>query len=257
VESISVTSAGAKWKYDVTFVQRTPDENTSSVEQVSTHEVTVNKTTTDELQRMDEVPLEFYLQEGNLHIYEFASEFIGEYRRQLKQQEERMNKLTVEEYLQNVDAYVYSGPKAKKEVLRVSGNWQSRMRSHMKKHFKVYYTKTGDTPEEAERKATEQIQGLAVLHQPDKYAGGAPEQADLEQLFAFMDELDGDSPDYDAIGQKLQAAKLEWFGTDFVNSEIGGSWKDNIGALDQAAKRVPEAERATTLLNVRLILNEE
>jgi len=50
---------------------------------------------------------------------------------------------------------------------------------------------------------------------------------------------------------------LKWFGTSFVNSNIGITWKDNIGALDKKARAIPKDKQATTLLNVHLKLNHD
>lgn len=67
----------------------------------------------------------------------------------------------------------------------------------------------------------ETMNTLAALHNPDMIAGGVDVIAD--------------------------------FGDRGVNASIGGQWKDRIKDLDKAASQVPESERASTRMNVKLV----
>ena len=74
--------------------------------------------------------------------------------------------------------------------------------------------------QEAAQMTANKMKTLAALHNPDMIAGGK-----------------------DAVTT---------MGDRGVNSSIGGQWKDKVKDLDASAKQVPESERATTKMNVKL-----
>lgn len=72
----------------------------------------------------------------------------------------------------------------------------------------------------AAKMAADKMKTLAALHNPDLKVGGK-----------------------DAIGG---------FGDRNVNSRIGAQWRSRVGALDEAALKVPEAERGKAKMNAKL-----
>jgi Novel toxin 15 len=150
---------------------------------------------------------------------------VGEFDRQIKGQERGINELSVDEYLKGRKAFDEG------EVTR-SRTVAKDARTTYREELNVALTKQlrdgGVSPKQAEQQAvqlaTEKMKTLAALHNPDMVAGGR-----------------------DAIGD---------FGDRNVNSRIGAQWnsgkKSRLSELDDAAKAVPERDRAGTKMNAKL-----
>lgn len=109
------------------------------------------------------------------------TELKEEYIRQVKGQEEGLNKLTIKEYLDNREAYKsrlkqqkQSGKKNPSGRNPQAARQQQRIRDKSVKGKIKEYTKQGLNREEAERKANSWIKTQAALHDPDQIAGGNP-----------------------------------------------------------------------------------
>ncbi|WDY59605.1 DUF6861 domain-containing protein [Pseudomonas sp. PSKL.D1] len=140
----------------------------------------------------------------------------AEFERQLKGQQEGLNRLTVEEFLENINNPVHRNPAiARRERIKFEHNLQSRLQSELS---------TKMSPSEARKLSIEQaketMSSLAALHNPDLIAGGR-----------------------DAITD---------FGDRQVNSTIGPQWKSKIQAMKAAAERAETSSSETTHMNVRL-----
>lgn len=143
-----------------------------------------------------------------------------EYKKQLTGQERGLNKLTVEEYLNNRDAYLQNG--RSKEGTKAQREYRDNYRNE-----KVdKYMDEGLNYEEALAKANKEMEGKAALHDPDQVAGGHGEN-------------------------------VTGLGDSDVNSSIGSQWdKNRANNLDadirrQAENMTPE-ERANTYLDIEL-----
>lgn len=144
---------------------------------------------------------------------------LDEFIRQLKGQQEGLNKLSVDDFLKNRDEYLKNGRSAEGSAA------QKRFREEAHSNKVREFRDQGFTREEAKKKADEFMQDKAALHDPDQIAGG------------FGDKVTG-------LGDKR------------VNSSLGSQWKTRIDELDKsvrdAAEKMSEAERKSTYLNVHL-----
>ncbi|KTB81439.1 hypothetical protein AO069_18510 [Pseudomonas syringae pv. syringae PD2774] len=141
---------------------------------------------------------------------------VGEFERQLKGQEDGLNRLTVEEYLKNIANPVKrDAMAAKKARTDLKDTLQERFQREFQKEMSPL-----DAEEAAIKKARETMASLAGLHNPDLTAGGKDIIAD--------------------------------FGDRQVNSSIGPQWRPKIQNLKAAAEKVPETMRDSTFLNVKL-----
>jgi hypothetical protein len=141
---------------------------------------------------------------------------IGEFERQLKGQEDGLNRLTVDEYLENIANPVKRSPKAARQA-------RKDLQDTLQERFQKEYLKTMSAKsarEESMKKAKETMSNLAGLHNPDLGAGGKDIIAD--------------------------------FGDRQVNSSIGPQWRPKIANLKKAAETVPSTLRVDTYLNVKL-----
>lgn len=141
---------------------------------------------------------------------------IGEFERQLKGQEDGLNRLTVDEYLENIANPVKRSPKAARQA-------RKDLQDTLQERFQKEYLKTMSAKsarEESMKKAKETMSNLAGLHNPDLGAGGKDIIAD--------------------------------FGDRQVNSSIGPQWRPKIANLKKAAETVPSTLRGDTYLNVKL-----
>lgn len=140
---------------------------------------------------------------------------IDEFKRQLKGQENGLNRLTVREYLENIVNPLKRDP----DVARRA---RKELEMSLQRRFQSDFLHLD--PLEAEiaaiKKAKETMKDLAALHNPDLVAGG-------------KDVIDD-------------------FGDRQVNSTIGPQWRSRIDKLKSAAEQVPSAERERTFINVRL-----
>jgi hypothetical protein len=140
---------------------------------------------------------------------------IGEFERQLKGQEDGLNRLTVDEYLQNIANPVKRDPAAAQRA-------RKDLETTLRIRFLDDFPDLGalEAEEAAFKKAKETMAGLAGLHNPDLISGGKDIIAD--------------------------------FGDRQVNSSIGPQWKPKIQKLKAAAEQVPGPMRGSTFINVKL-----
>ncbi|VVO28166.1 DUF6861 domain-containing protein [Pseudomonas fluorescens] len=140
---------------------------------------------------------------------------IGEFERQLKGQEDGLNRLTVDEYLENIANPVKRSRAAAKRA-------RKDLENTLRKRFQKDYRNLDPLEAEAVaiKKAKETMANLAGLHNPDLSAGGKDVIAD--------------------------------FGDRQVNSSIGPQWRPKIAQLKAAAENVPQSMRESIFLNVRL-----
>jgi hypothetical protein len=140
---------------------------------------------------------------------------IGEFERQLQGQEDGLNRLTVDEYLENIANPV---KRSRAAARRARKDLEDTLRIRFQKDYRNL------DPLEAEaaaiKKAKETMLNLAGLHNPDLSAGGKDMIAD--------------------------------FGDRQVNSSIGPQWRPKIANLKTAAENVPQSMRESTFLNVKL-----
>ncbi len=138
---------------------------------------------------------------------------------QLQRQEDALNRITVDEYLKGREAYKRLGRKSKStQALR--RDEQAKLAENFRKDYLKQGMSEVQAKQLAKSKSSEIMKGLAALHEPDLVAGGK-----------------------DVIGG---------FGDAQVNKSIGGGWPSRVGKLDEAAAKVPKAERGKTGMNVKL-----
>ncbi|SIT16354.1 polymorphic toxin type 15 domain-containing protein [Chryseobacterium gambrini] len=144
---------------------------------------------------------------------------LDEFIRQLKGQQEGLNKLSVDDFLKNRDEYLKNGRSAEGSAA------QKRFRQEALQERIENNIESGMSPKKAKLEAEEWMSDKAALHDPDQIAGG------------FGDKVTG-------MGDKR------------VNSSLGSQWKTRIDDLDKnvrdAAEKMSEAERKSTYLNVEL-----
>ncbi|WP_338921192.1 polymorphic toxin type 15 domain-containing protein [Pseudomonas silesiensis] len=141
---------------------------------------------------------------------------IGEFERQLKGQEDGLNRLTVDEYLENIANPVKRSQKAARQARK---DLQDKLRERFQREYQKNMSPL-DAEDFAIKKAKETMANLAGLHNPDLSAGGKDIIAD--------------------------------FGDRKVNSSIGPQWRPKIANLKAAAENVPQSMRESTFLNVKL-----
>ena len=164
----------------------------------------------DNVPRLDKIEVKF-----NINPKHDSDEFA----RQLKNQEEGMNQLTVEEYLQNRERYLAEG-------MAIEGNAAQRAVRE-----EAYTKKINDLQREglsisdAKKQAREWLDKQAALHNPDQIAGGNP-------------------------------FNIGGLGDSGVNSSIGSQWKYRIDIVDEQIqkmiKTIPKEQWSNTYLNVHL-----
>lgn len=155
----------------------------------------------------------------------------AEYDRQLQMQQDALNEMSVADFLKNRERW--------DQMKRMgTGAEQAEARakaiSDMAQRNKDRLLEAGTAPKEAARlgreRAEEAAKGMDVLHSPDLNAGGS-------------------------------ASGTTGLGDKGVNRSIGSNWGQNRDAskvgervrdLDRSAYSVPEADRSTTKMNVKL-----
>jgi hypothetical protein len=145
----------------------------------------------------------------------------AEYERQIRLQQEGLNEMTVEEYLQNSDRYRQQGRAPE-------GNQAQEAARRAAREDKVdELIRAGRTPQQAETEADAWLRTQNALHNPDQIAGGHADQ----------------------IGGMGDAG---------VNKSIGSQWEKRgiAQSMDEhirrEAARMTPAQRRTTRLNVEL-----
>ncbi|MDZ5739207.1 DUF6861 domain-containing protein [Pseudomonas asiatica] len=141
----------------------------------------------------------------------------GEFERQLKGQQDGLNRLTVEEFLENVANPVKRNPiVARKARKQMQDKLEQRILDDLPDDL---------SPREAQRTAAklakETMATLAALHNPDLTAGGRDVIAD--------------------------------FGDKQVNSTIGPQWKSKIKGMQQAAEEALKSGGDASFMNIKLI----
>lgn len=140
----------------------------------------------------------------------------GEFERQLKGQQDGLNRLTVEEFLENVANPIKRNPaQAKLARKRFFRDLELRIREELLETMSSREAKTI-----AAKRAKETMSTLAALHNPDLIAGGN-----------------------DVISD---------FGDRQVNSSIGPQWKSKVENLKSAVEHAPKSGEKPTYLNVKL-----
>ena len=143
-----------------------------------------------------------------------------EFLRQLKGQQDGMNKLSVDDFIKNRDEYLKNGRSSSGSVA------QKRFREQARADKVAEYRANGHSRSEANSMADDFMDKNAALHDPDQIAGG------------FGENVTG-------MGDKG------------INSSLGSQWKNRIDDVDQqvreAAKNMTQAERESTLLNIDLL----
>ena len=118
-----------------------------------------------------------------------------EYEQQLNDQQEGLNKLTLEEYKNNRETYIKNGrnPEGQK--------YQTAARDKEVLNRQLAYMKKGVDSNKALQLAKQDVKGLAALHGPDQIAGG-------------------------------RADNITGLGNSGINSSIGSQWKSRVNVLD-------------------------
>ncbi|MDZ3993040.1 DUF6861 domain-containing protein [Pseudomonas sp. Teo4] len=141
---------------------------------------------------------------------------IGEFKRQLNGQEDGINWMTVEEFLEKIENPTQRNQGiAKKARQKYQETIQESIEKELRKSMDPF-----EAQSTAIEKARNRMSFIAALHNPDLIAGGRDIIAD--------------------------------FGDRQVNSTIGPQWRTKIPDLKKAAESVPATLRGSTRMNVRL-----
>ncbi|MDO5052899.1 MAG: polymorphic toxin type 15 domain-containing protein, partial [Pseudoclavibacter sp.] len=144
--------------------------------------------------------------------------------REFARQQDGLNAMTAEQYLQGRALYRNHG--------RGNRNEQENARKDYERKLTKANEDRGMSEAEARRVARSSMEALAALHEPDGVAGGQ------------------DRVGRDPFGNPS-------LGTSGVNSSIGRQQQDNVHLLDQVAVHMLRAGQGEALLNVELVLCEE
>jgi len=140
----------------------------------------------------------------------------GEFERQLKGQQDGLNRLTVEEFLENIANPIIRDPKtARKARQKLYDDLRKRAYRKLPKDMNPIEARKISTMQ-----AKETMSSLAALHNPDLIAGGK-----------------------DVISD---------FGDRQVNSTIGPQWRNRVGELTRSVEEQAKDGSASGFLNVRL-----
>lgn len=165
----------------------------------------------DEIKRIDEIEVAF-----NYNSKYDETEFA----RQLADQQKGMNKLTVQEYLDNRQKYIEQG----RAIESNAAQQAAREKAFVDKVDELQ--DAGLSLKEAEEQAQKCLDTQAALHNPDQVAGG------------YASNVSG-------VGDKC------------VNFSIGSQWRYRIDDVDaqiqKMAESMSEAERNSTYLNINMI----
>ena len=158
-----------------------------------------------------------------------------EYIRQLKGQEDGLNRLTVEEYLNNRQAYKDRQEEQKKAGKKnPSGRAEEGSQAQKKARLEAFQDKIEELMEsedisegEAEKKAEEWLETQAALHDPDQIAGGNPEN-------------------------------ITGMGNARINFSIGSQWRYRADDVEEQVREylktnnIPEKEWGSIYLNIKM-----
>jgi hypothetical protein lmonF_00486 len=149
-----------------------------------------------------------------------ASQHPAEFARQLSRQYEALSYLTVDEYLKGRN--LYNTQKRAPSSSAIETNRDDLQEEIVDRLIDEYRF----DPDKAEKKATEAVQALAALHEPDQSLQGT---------------------------HQLAAGEIVW-GNGPVNSSIGGQHKPGVSLLDEKARKAQQAGKGHHYLNVRVVL---
>ena len=149
-----------------------------------------------------------------------ASQHPAEFARQLSRQYEALSYLTVDEYLKGRN--LYNTQKRAPNSSAIETNRDDLQEAIVNRLVKEHRFKRDD----AEKKATEAVQALAALHEPDQSLRGT---------------------------HQLATGEIVW-GNSSVNSSIGGQHKAGLTRLDEKAREAQKAGKGHHYLNVRVAL---
>ncbi|WP_418968682.1 polymorphic toxin type 15 domain-containing protein [Alloscardovia omnicolens] len=174
-------------------------------------EVMKTKPKSGDISRTPEIEIKF-----NKNDKHDASEFS----RQLRNQQEGMNKLTVVDYIKNRADYLANGRSSAGNAAQKA----ARDNAFTDKYNEL--RQAGLSRDEAKSQASSWLDSQAALHNPDQIAGG------------FAQNVTG-------VGDAR------------VNSSIGSQWKSRIGEVDEVvdniARTTPYEDLSKMYLNVKLI----
>jgi hypothetical protein len=172
----------------------------------------VKKAATEEIPKMEKVKVPCFKADG-LKGKE------AELDRQLHGQENGLNKLTVQEYLDGRATYKDARTPAVAKQARA--DFKKELANNAKEILRKQGYSAKAAEAEAANIAANKMKTLAALHNPDLVAGGK-----------------------DVISD---------FGDRIVNSSIGGQWNKRIATLDKAAEAVPANLRSSVTMNSSLV----
>lgn len=131
-----------------------------------------------------------------------SPELKREFERQLQDQQDAINKMSVKEWLKNVE---YNRAN-RYEYNKLSAKMRNKYKNSIKHELEIKLKREGFTQKEINLKVKNYMKDKAVLHSPDGIAGGK----------------------YDSI---------TGLGNRRVNSSIGSQWKSRIGGIEDKIKR--------------------
>ena len=143
-----------------------------------------------------------------------------EFRRQLKRQEEALNRLTVEDYLSARAYFKSKGRGSGSAQKKARAEYEEALTQDLAEQLGAEGMGLDAADAEAKKRAKSIMKDLAALHEPDMIAGGQ-----------------------DVVKR---------MGDRTVNSSIGSQWRSRIAPIDLAANKIAEADRSSTLMNVKL-----
>lgn len=155
-------------------------------------------------------------------------EFLTEYARQIRGQEDALNSLTVDQFMKARDSFDKLGrnPNAKRAQKQFTKDFEREVKQSIAERMRRENPQLSDDAIDkmAAQQATAARKGLAALHEPDNVAGG------------------------------YTSADPTRMGNANVNSSIGPSWNSRVEALDSWAAKAKEAGYGGHQMNVRLFL---
>ncbi|MHC3682784.1 polymorphic toxin type 15 domain-containing protein [Streptococcus suis] len=174
-------------------------------------DVPKNKPKSGDVNRTPEVEIQF-----NRNVKHDGDEFS----RQLKNQQDGMNKLTVEDYIKNRGDYLANGRSS------AGNSAQKAARDNALSDKYNELRQSGLNRSEAKTAAESWLKKQAALHDPDQIAGG------------FAKNVTG-------------------VGDAGINSSIGSQWKTRIGTVDEVVDNIvrttPYEDLSKIYLNVKLV----
>jgi filamentous hemagglutinin len=165
---------------------------------------------------------------GTLETAAERREFLTEYARQIRGQEDALNNLTVDQFRRARESFEKAGrnPDAAKAQADFAREFEKEVKQSIAERIRQENPTLGRRAVNnmAKEKAEEARKGLAALHEPDNVAGG------------------------------YTSADPTRMGSASVNSAIGPAWPSRVGTLDSWAAAASDAGYGDRLMNVRLFI---